>query len=471
MLAATHANGPKNAWQRMLAVASSAVLTLAMLLVPNTAWAQGDPFGGGWQPITLAADPAGGVYVLDGGGSRVFHFSGTSTVPDRVYGCAATSRQACGTKAPPSASTLNGASNVAGDPAGGVYISDSGNYRILHYPGTSTTADRVYGQSDMTSAAVPQSRPDLAHVGLVLEYPGGLSADPSGGLYALADLEGHAVHYPGTSTTPDRVYGGGSTARGAPRVSAITIDSGGAGLAADPAGGLFVADMGNSRVLHFPSASTTADRVYGQRDFSTNGQASDVTGLAQPMDASPDGSGGLYIADYGNGRVTHYSAGSTAADRVYGGAQGDPKTSHLVGAVQRLSADPAGGLYVSAILGMQSYILHFPGTSLVADRAYADTETLQIIGMNNAPNPAPAPPDTTPDWTRVLNATADTRVNIVQCPGPSARHPAPNICVATQFGPAYAAIDQVTYGDIVGDGGTEALIPLDSGGSLARLDR
>ncbi|MBK9498250.1 MAG: hypothetical protein IPO06_02515 [Leptospiraceae bacterium] len=30
--------------------------------------------------------------------------------------------------------------------AGGVYIVDSKNHRVLYYPGTSTTATRVYGQ-------------------------------------------------------------------------------------------------------------------------------------------------------------------------------------------------------------------------------------------------------------------------------------------------------------------------------------
>jgi hypothetical protein len=41
---------------------------------------------------------------------------------------------------------------VKSDPDG-VYISDSGNHRVLFYPGTSTTATRVFGQPNMTDNA------------------------------------------------------------------------------------------------------------------------------------------------------------------------------------------------------------------------------------------------------------------------------------------------------------------------------
>jgi hypothetical protein len=35
-------------------------------------------------------------------------------------------------------------------------------------------------------------------------------------------------------------------------------------------GGLYIAENGNQRVLHFSGKSTIADRVYGQPDFTSN---------------------------------------------------------------------------------------------------------------------------------------------------------------------------------------------------------
>ncbi len=61
----------------------------------------------------------------------------------------------------------------------------------------------------------------------------------------------------------------------------------------------------------------------------------------------------------------------------------------------------------------------------------------------------------------------DPRIIVINCPGPDPRDPAATICLGDPNGGlGYAAIDQVTYGDIAGDGGNYAVIPLDSGGSI-----
>jgi hypothetical protein len=74
------------------------------------------------------------------------------------------------------------------------------------------------------------------------------------------------------------------------------------------------------------------------------------------------------------------------------------------------------------------------------------------------------------DWASVLSAHGDPRVVISDCDGPDPRDPAATLCVTIPGAPkpnfGYAEIDNVSYGDIVGDGGTEAVVPIDSGGSL-----
>jgi len=69
------------------------------------------------------------------------------------------------------------------------------------------------------------------------------------------------------------------------------------------------------------------------------------------------------------------------------------------------------------------------------------------------------------DWVSVLHAETDPRVQIKSCGS--------DLCVSFVGSPppnsGTAALDRVTYGDIVGDGGTEAVVPVDSGGSIGEV--
>ena len=67
---------------------------------------------------------------------------------------------------------------------------------------------------------------------------------------------------------------------------------------------------------------TTADRVYGQGGVFTTGTVNNggfsANSLNESYGLSVDSAGGLYAADFRNHRVLHYPSGSTTADRVYG---------------------------------------------------------------------------------------------------------------------------------------------------------
>src|SRR5690606_21140453 len=89
-------------------------------------------------------------------------------------------------------------------------------------------------------------------------------------------------------------------------------------VVADSSGGLFIADTNNNRVLYFSSGSTTASRVYGQPDFTSNTVGTSATSLKAPNGVALDSSGGLYVADSNNHRVLYFPNGSTTASQVYG---------------------------------------------------------------------------------------------------------------------------------------------------------
>jgi sugar lactone lactonase YvrE len=82
--------------------------------------------------------------------------------------------------------------------------------------------------------------------------------------------------------------------------------------ALDAQGNRYVADHGNSRVLEYDtplSAGATADRVFGQPDFThnaaNNGSLS-ANSLYSPYGVARDAQGNLYVADNDNNRVLEY---------------------------------------------------------------------------------------------------------------------------------------------------------------------
>ena len=127
-------------------------------------------------------------------------------------------------------------------------------------------------------------------------------------------------------------------------------------VAVDPGGNLYVADAFNFRVLEFDSpftADKTADRVFGQPDFTTREQTVGVELGQELLDVATDGAGNVWMIEPGGSRrilgfdnpLTH----DTVADRVI-----EPSPQSECGTIfQRapcspsmLGVSPQGDLYV-----------------------------------------------------------------------------------------------------------------------------
>ena len=129
----------------------------------------------------------------------------------------------------------------------GLYISDNGNNRVLYYTGIATTATRVYGQGGSFAANTANNGGISADS---LNSPKGVAADTTG-LYIADQANNRVLFYPGTVTTATRVYGqaGSFTANVANNggISAKSLESPcGVGLYST---GVYIVDSGNNRVL------------------------------------------------------------------------------------------------------------------------------------------------------------------------------------------------------------------------------
>lgn len=290
--------------------------------------------------------------------------------------------------------TLKNAGYLTADRDGSIYVADYGNSRVLYFPpidgkSVNLRASRVYGQSDFTANAV--------HSGPAgLNYPHGVALAGNGDLYIADMFNNRVLHYPATSTTADRVYGqpdftttgdnnGGLNANALHQPQGLVVD----------ATGLYVADSANNRVLHYPAGSTVADFVYGQgmpgndaTNFTTNQSGSGATGLNNPRDVAIDSSG-LYVADAGNNRVVHYTRGKPVADFVYGQrdfslaatqpnrGQQHPTATTLYNPT-KVTSDQQGGLYVAD--RSNNRILYYPP---LTGRGKSGLPAVRLYGQNS----------------------------------------------------------------------------------------
>jgi len=264
---------------------------------------------------------------------------------------------------PTAQNTLKNAGAITADQHGGIYVADYGNSRVLHFPktnahGAGPEADQVYGQTDYTSNTV-------RHDANGLNYPHGVAIDAAGGLYICDMFNNRILHYPSASSIPNRVYGQSDYTSHEPNNGGVDANTlfHPQGIVANKSG-LYVADSGNNRVLHYPLNSTTPDFVYGQgtpgnsqNNFTSNASGSGSAGLNTPRDIAVDNSG-LYVADSGNHRILHYTLGGSLAERVYGQPdfssasvqpnQGKPNpTATTLNTPTGIAVDSHGGLYIA----------------------------------------------------------------------------------------------------------------------------
>lgn len=256
-------------------------------------------------PKAILLDSTGGVYISCG--SRVLYYLSGNTTATRVYGQFGSFTTDLSNLSGVTANSFLGQTGLALDSSNGLYVADSGNHRVLYFPSGTTTPTRVYGTLGSFTSSIDFRFTVSADS---LYNPTGLLVDSNNGLYITDSGNNRVLYFPSGSIVPSKVYGQSNfTSRTSIYPSATTSSVDGASyLAMDKSGGLYVSD--SSRVLYFPSGSTIATKVYGQAgSFTTTtvnngGISSNSIGAASGI--ALDASERLYIVDTNNNRVLYY---------------------------------------------------------------------------------------------------------------------------------------------------------------------
>ena len=450
-------------------------------------------------PQGLAIDSSSGLdrlYVADSGNNRVLGWANAAgfingSPADIVIGQPDARSVACndgvalGDSSGVGADSLRSPRAVAVDSAGHLYVADDGNSRVLEYNDpfgagspVGLSANVVFGQDGSFTGITCDLDANAQTVnGSTMCVPTGLALDTAGDLYVSDSGNNRVLEFNQPLATPnlatgagdtvaDKVFGQhGSFSAGVcnPGTGVPTADSlcGPRGLAVDPMGNLFVADLENTRVLEFnqPLATlnpatgagdTTADLVFGQgssgTSFTTVACASSAgngdplpsaNDMCQPFGISLDSTGNLCVADAVNNRVLEYNhplaafnpasgAGDVTADLVLGqgasgtdftatlcadSAPGDPAPSATAMCQPKgVALDSVGNLYVAdatnnRVLRFDKPIVPFTGpTPTASATATGSTPTVTPTATATASPIATA----TQTESRTATATATT---------------------------------------------------------------
>ena len=184
-----------------------------------------------------------------------------------------------------------------------------------------------------------------------LNSPGTSAVDAAGNLY-IADKMNNRIRKVDASGIITEICGGvtgGFSGDGGVATAAQVSQP--LSVAVDGAGNLYIADYGNSRIRKINTSgiiSTVAGTTAG---FSGDGSAATLAQLSSPTDVAVDGSGNLYICDYGNHKIRKVTSSgiiSTIAGTT-GGFTGDggPATAAKLNAPNGVAADGSGNVYIA----------------------------------------------------------------------------------------------------------------------------
>ena len=396
------------------------------------------------QPEGVAVDGAGNLYVADTGDDRVLKYNtpfqktavagSGDTVADMIFGLSSFTVSPSppidtvlcnggSILTPPGAATLCEPSDVAVDVKGDVFISDSGNCRVVEYntpAGNDPSANLVFGQGGFTTKTCNNGNKTVTRGSF--GGPTAVALDGAGDLYVTDGFNNRVMEYfkpltpPGAGgvgdTAPDLVFGqpNFTTASCGTGLNGLCFDNGpsslqpgSGGIGVDGSGNLYVADTFNNRVVEYnaPLANQpTADLVFG----GTCEPAPNVTvippyaevsasTLCYPGGVAFDLQNDLFVADTGEGlettaglqgnqgRIVEYvepkaapnpatGAGDTIADRVLGQIDLSKAGPNMVKASGLLQAEGRAGIAVD--------------TSVFPNHIYVSDANNRVLGWHDA---------------------------------------------------------------------------------------
>ena len=267
-------------------------------------------------PVDVVRDGAGNLLVLTDSGV-IYKVTPGPAAPSLLTIYAGNNHAGVATSGIPATSALtNEPDSGAFDPNGNFYFSDGGNCVIREIVTATGIINTVVGNG--TCGFSGDNGPATA---AELNFPQGIAFDPSGNLF-IADINNNVIRRVDATTKVITTYAGtgatGSTGDGGPASQATFEFPQGVGT--DANGNLFIVDSGNNKIRRVDVGTQVITTVVGTGVFNYTGDGGLATAatMQAPGDVIVDSAGNLYIADSGNAVVRKVTASTGIITTIVG---------------------------------------------------------------------------------------------------------------------------------------------------------
>jgi uncharacterized protein (TIGR03437 family) len=308
------------------------------------------------EPWGIAADSSGNLYIADIPANRVRKVTPSGTITT-LAGTGQTGYG--GDNGPANLAILATPNGVAVDSAGNVYIADSANNRIRRVNAATGIMTTFAGSGSTTYTGTGTGGDGGPATAASILYPEAVAVDGAGNVYFTSMVRTNTSPGPlcvRRITTDGKInaWAGGTTATGfsgdgGPPLKAVLGST--LNIAAGPDGSLYIADWDNNRIRKVDPAGATITTVAGngQAGLSGDGGAATAAAVGTPWSVAVDAAGNLYIGEYSRVRKVSPSGIIGRYAGGQGGFSGDggPATSASTTGVSGMALDSGGNLYMA----------------------------------------------------------------------------------------------------------------------------
>ncbi|HEU0115592.1 MAG TPA: hypothetical protein VFQ80_12990, partial [Thermomicrobiales bacterium] len=294
-------------------------------------------------PYGIASDGAGNLYVTDGDNHEIRKVVIATGAVTTLTGAANQPGSADGTGA---GVGLDNPAGIASDGAGNLYVADSahnGIRKLVIATGAVTT---------IAGAGWPDSTDGIGG-DAAFDNPTGIAGDGAGNLY-VTDTGNSTIRKiviaTGAVTTVAGAAGQPGSADG---IGAAAGFSSPAGIAGDGAGNLYVADTANSTIRMLVIATGAVSTLAGAAgQLGSADEKGAAASFRYPSAVAVDGAGNLYVSDAGNSTIRKIVVATGAVTTIAGAAR-QPGSADGTGIAARfgypygIAVDGGNNLYVA----------------------------------------------------------------------------------------------------------------------------
>ncbi|MEO6850573.1 MAG: hypothetical protein ABI203_04365, partial [Mucilaginibacter sp.] len=250
---------------------------------------------------------------------------------------------------------LNNPQAITADNSGNVYVADYGNNKIR----------KITSAGVMTTLAGSGTAAEVDNTGTAAQFngPDGITYDGAGNLY-VADAGGNKIRKIVIATGVVTTYAGSGTGGSTNGTTLLNSTfNGPAGLALDGSGNMYICDQGNNLIRMITSAGVVSTLAGSGTAGSLNGIGTSAQ-FNQPNDLDVDGSGNVYVADYGNSLVRMIVVSTKVVTTFAGSSAGyldATGTSARLNRLGSLGIDAGGNIVVADLSNNRVRTITTPG--------------------------------------------------------------------------------------------------------------